>query len=336
MRRFLKIISIALVLALLTGCILPEGAEPDRTSSERTVFAMDTEMSLRLYGDDGTGMDALASLLNALDRELSVTDDDSDLTALNRTGSSDNANLRALTEAALSISRRTGGALDVTLFPASLRWGFTTDEHRIPEPAELEALRGSVGMDGIALSETGITLTQGRILDFGALAKGYAADLCRAELEGRKRTGILNLGGNIQTVGQKPDGSDWVIGIQDPEDPGAFLLTLSVRGSTAVVTSGDYQRYFEQDGVRYCHILDPETLSPVRGSLRSVTVVADSGVLADGLATALFVLGRERAAEVWRSSEDFEAIFLEDDGTVWITGGLEGKTAGAEVQVIRR
>jgi thiamine biosynthesis lipoprotein len=103
-----------------------------------------------------------------------------------------------------------------------------------------------------------------------------------------------------------------------------------------VVTSGDYQRYFEQDGVRYCHILDPETLSPVRGSLRSVTVVAKQGLLADGLATALFVLGREKAADLWRNSDDFEAIFLESDGTVWITAGLEGMVSGTACQVISR
>ena len=337
LRQTAKICAVLAVLTLLlTSCLLPEGQTPSRAASDRVVFAMDTQMSLRLYGDDGTGMKALEELLQLLDGELSATAEGSDLSVLNRDGSSDNAHIRALTEGAIALSERTGGALDVSLRPASLLWGFTTDQYRVPEPAEIEALRERVGMDGISLTETGVSLREGLSLDFGALAKGCAADFCRERMEEAGLCGILDLGGNIQTVGDKPDGSEWNVGIQDPDDPGAFLVVLRFSGSKAVVTSGDYQRYFEQDGVRYCHILDPETLSPVRGSLRSVTVVAKQGLLADGLATALFVLGREKAADLWRNSDDFEAIFLESDGTVWITAGLEGMVSGTACQVISR
>jgi thiamine biosynthesis lipoprotein len=175
------------------------------------------------------------------------------------------------------------------------------------------------------------------MLDFGALAKGYAADLCRSAMENAGVSGILSLGGNIQTVGTKPDGSDWVIGVRDPDDPGRYALTLRLQGSQALVTSGDYQRYFEADGVRYCHILDPQTLSPVRGGLRSVTVVTGAdpgGRMADGFSTALYVLGREAGTALWRQLGGFEVIWIEDDGRVWVTPGLEGRVAEGEYEVI--
>ena len=115
---------------------------------------------------------------------------------------------------------------------------------------------------------------------------------------------------------------------------GRYLLTLRLSGSASAVASGDYQRFFMQDGVRYCHILDPKTLSPVRGSLRSVTVVTDGGLKADGLSTALFVLGREAGIALWQSMGDFEAVWIEANGTVWITPGLKDRVVEGSYQVI--
>lgn len=331
-----KILVLIFSMVLFTGCnLLPEGGSPSRAVSESSIWAMDTQMELRLYGDtEGAVMAELITVLNRLDKTLSATSAESALTALNESGRTEDADIVYLAAKARTVSAQTGGALDITLLPVSRLWGFGTDSYTVPDSAELEALRDRVGMDKLTVSDGAVSVSAGTMLDFGALAKGYAADLCRAKMEEAGIAGILSLGGNIQTVGTKPDGSDWIIGVQDPDDMGRYLLTLRLSGSASAVASGDYQRFFMQDGVRYCHILDPKTLSPVRGSLRSVTVVTDGGLKADGLSTALFVLGREAGIELWRQRGDFEAVWIEADGTRWITPGLKDRVVEGSYQVI--
>ena len=336
-----RILPVLLVLSLLLcACdLLPDPNEGSRAVSEQSVWAMDTQMDLRLYGDaDGTVMGSLTALLNELDRTLSATDPDSALSALNESGRTEDERIVYLAGRARELSAMTDGALDITLLPVSRAWGFTTGSYRVVPDAELEALRGVVGMDKITVADGTVSLPAGTMLDFGALAKGYAADLCREKMEAAGVSGILSLGGNIQTVGTKPDGSDWIVGVQDPDDAGRYVLTLRLAGSAAAVTSGDYQRYFEEDGLRWCHILDPETLSPVRGSLRSVTVVISGDTLggrkADGLSTALFVMRREAGEAFWRERGGFDAIWIEADGTIWVTPGLADRVVEGGFEVI--
>lgn len=334
-KRAAAILLILAVMLCLCGCINTQ--TPDISYHDEDFFAMNTTMSVRVYADpDGVASAALVAIVRELDREFSVTEAGSALSALNLSGQTDNADIAALCKLGAEISARTDGALDITLLPASRLWGFPDKDYRIPYAYELEELEPVVGMDKLQLADGKVQLVTGAAVDLGSLAKGYAADLCRREMEGRKLCGILSLGGNIQTVGDKPDGSAWVVGIQDPDDANAFAAVLTFRGSKAVVTSGDYQRYFTMDGERYCHILDPETLSPVRSGLRSVTVVADSGALADGLSTALFVLGKDRGVEIWRASKDFEAIWISADGSVTVTEGLKDMIGECDFTVVKR
>ncbi len=318
----LYIIIYILCAALLTGCAAPVRAQ------DTTLFAMDTVMNLRIYGDDGSAAAELSELIVGLDAALGATDAHSALYALNETGRSDDPTVCQMLALALAFCEETGGAVDPTVYPLVRLWGFPTGEYRVPSAQEIAAALECTGTDKLRLEDGAVTLADGAALDFGAFAKGWAGELCRDALLARGLNGILTLGGNIQTVGAKPDGSDWAVGVADPDDPAGYVLTLRLKGSCAVVTSGDYQRYFEDGGVRYCHILDPQTGRPAESGLRSVTVVCESGARADALSTALFVMGLDRAAEFWRKAGDFEAVFIDDTGAIYVTEGLANAASG--------
>lgn len=305
-----RIIALILIVVLLcAGCA---------SESKKTVFAMDTVMDLQLHGKDAdAAVSQIESMIQALDRRWSAHSDDSLLGQLNHGGTvtlTDEEQM--LLDQVEALSQRTGGAFDPRMRLASQLWGFSNDAETIPTQAQLLA----------ALAEPQ--------WDLGGALKGFAGRQAVALLEQLDVThGILNLGGNIQTYGQKPDGTPWSIGLQNP-DGGDPVGILSVEGTAAVVTSGDYQRYFERDGVRYHHILDPETGMPANRGLRSVTIICRDGLTADVFSTALFVMGLEDATEFWRQSDDFEAIFITDDGKIYAT--QDTVLSGCEHEVINR
>ena len=314
-------------LLFLTGCSAESSPEP----VQGTFFAMDTMMDFTIYGESGL-IDQSESLIASLESLVSVTDTGSELYAINQTGSGTlTGKASSLMEQALEICRRTGGALDLSIYPIVRAWGFTTGSYQVPDEAEIQALLPLVDYRKIQYdAATGtVTLPEGMEIDLGSVAKGYAGQLAAQMLrEHGVQSALLNLGGNVQTVGTKPDGSPWQIGIKDPQGEDAMMV-LSVEDQ-AVVTSGGYERYFEQDGQTYWHIMAPSTGHPADSGLISVTIVGDEGVVCDGLSTALFVMGLEKAADLWAQSGDFEAVFVTASGEVYITEGLRDRFALTE------
>lgn len=319
-KRWMALSLVALLL-LLSGC--------NREYSGQ-LFAMDTIMSLTAYGPQGAkAVDQGQALILTLEGALSATDGDSEISALNA-GDGQWVNLSPdaiqVLGLALDLAQETGGAVDPTIYPVVRAWGFTTDSRQVPGEETLAALLPMVDHGGVELDRAGgrARLPQGVEVDLGSIAKGYTADrLDGLFRELGVRSALINLGGNVQAVGRKPDGSPWRVGVQDPAAEGtAYLAVLSVEDS-AVVTSGGYQRYFEVDGVRYWHLLDPETGLPARTGLGSVTVVGPSGARCDALSTALFVLGEERGTQLWRQLGGFQVVFVREDGSVAITQGLQ-------------
>ena len=312
---------------LLTGCSGAPAQEPETA----TFFAMDTAMDFTVYGDAAL-LDEAETLISSLEEQVSVTDEHSDSYAIDHTGSGSlSGNAAELMEQALELCRRTGGALDISVYPIVRAWGFTTGGYQVPDEETIQSLLPLVDYTQIQYdAATGVVaLPEGMEIDLGSVAKGYAGQLAAQMLrEHGVQSALLNLGGNVQTVGAKPDGSPWQIGIKDPQGEDAMMV-LSVEDQ-AVVTSGGYERYFEQDGQTYWHIMDPSTGHPADSGLISVTIVGDEGVVCDGLSTALFVMGLEKAADLWAQSGDFGAVFVTASGEVYITEGLQDRFALTE------
>lgn len=309
--------ALLLWLTALAGCGV--------RAQSRTFFAMDTVMAVRLYGGD-TGLPAaLEQEVQRLEGMLSATREDSEIAAVNRSGEGKlSPETARLVEGALALCDATGGALDITVYPILRAWGFTTGDYGVPQPRTLNELLEHIGYGRVSLAADGtVTLPEGFMLDLGAVAKGYTADrLTELLREQGVEAALLDLGGNIQAIGGNPDGGGWRVAVQKPDSEGYLgVLTLEDK---AAVTSGGYQRNFVQDGTVYHHIIDPSTGMPARSGLASVTIVADSGLLADGLSTALYVMGAQKALEFWQTRSDFEAVLYGDDGTLWVTEGLAG------------
>ena len=322
-----KLGCLALCLLLLAGCGARRGG--DGQSQSATLFAMDTVMDLTAYGPKAQeALEAAEAEVDRLDARLSAQRPDSAVWEINQSGGAPmpvDEEMAALLERALAFYGDTGGALDVTIYPAMEAWGFPTRAYRVPDQAELDQLREVVNGGAVALTGDAVTLAPGMKLDLGAVGKGYAADrIIELWTELGVTSGLLNLGGNIHCLGAKPDGSDWLIGIRDPEDEGETLCAVAGH-DMAVVTSGAYQRNFTQDGVTYHHILDPATCAPADSGAASVTVIGPSGFTCDALSTALFVMGPDRAAAYWREHRDFDMVYYTQDGALFYTSGLEGR-----------
>lgn len=318
-----RIVALVLIFALLCGCV-----PADEPLPSTSFFAMNTPMSVQIDGGE-TLLRGVEDLAYALEHKLSVTDEKSEIFAINSNGGGEVSSETAeLIEFALDMCESTDGALDITIYPVLRAWGFTVDDvdydngFVLPTDGELSELLALVDYEKAEVSDNSVTLGEGMMLDLGAVAKGYASDRIAGYLrQGGVTSALLNLGGNVYALGKKPNGVKWTVGVKSPER--GIIGTLQVEDA-AVVTSGGYERFFTgSDGVRYHHIIDPSTGRPADSGLASVTVVGDSGARCDALSTALFVMGLDRASDYWREHGDFEAVFVTSDGELLVTAGLE-------------
>ena len=310
-------VAIALLMAL-AGC-----GGGDQASS-LDFFAMDTYMEVTVYGEDSQELAEMArDEIERLDELLSVTGE-GDIGKVNSQGGGEVTGETAeLINQALEISRRTEGAFDVTMYPVTQAWGFVSGDYRVPDDRELEELLTLTGWEKVSIRGTQVRFdVAGMGIDLGAIGKGYAGqqvhDLLR---EAGAESALLELGGNVCLLGSKPDGSHWRVAVRDPEGQGyAGVLSLS---DVSVVTSGGYERFFEESGKTYHHIIDPDTGRPADSGLKSVTIISQDGALADALSTAVFVMGEEEAVSFWKSTGDFEMVLITEDGRLVITPGIE-------------
>ena len=297
------------------------------------VFAMDTYMTLTAYGENAQeAVEAGIAEIQRLDDLLSTGKDTSEVAQINANGGGVlSEDTDYLVKRALDIYQSTNGAFDISIYPVMQLWGFTTGNFAVPSESDLAAKLALVDAGKIILSEengqASISLPEGMEIDLGGIAKGYTSGRVMDVMKSYGiKSAVINLGGNAHVLGNKTDGSQWKVGIQDPEDENGYLGGVSVT-DRAIITSGGYERYFvdEDTGVKYHHIIDPKTGYSANNGLISVTIVSADSTLADGLSTSLFVLGTEDAityCEEHCAEYGFDAIMEDEDGKLYITDGI--------------
>ncbi len=293
-------------------------------------FAMDTYMTLRVYGVEADSvMTDSEALVHKVEADISKTIEGSDIYNLNSSNgeiievSQDTADLL---QDAIDYSEKTGGTFDISVAPLVTLWDVGGGRTVPPSQSEIDELLGSVGYERIQIDGTLVDMG-GTNVDLGAIGKGHMSDLLDDFIrEHDNVTGALfSLGGNVGIVGTKPGDLPFVVGIRDPNgEMYDFLGHLSLT-DTFVVSSGDYERFFEHEGVRYHHIIDPQTGYPSESDITEISIICTDGAYADALSTALFIMGSEATMQYYNEHKDFEAVIVTKDGKITVTDGLVGK-----------
>ena len=342
-RQYFQRAMFALLIIIFSICF----TSCERTADPRTEALMGTVCTVNAY-DDGTKSlyDELFARLHEIDETFSVTIDSSEISAINKAAGERSVSVSPDTayvvRSALSYAELTGGAFDPTVGPLVKIWGINTDHARVPAQSEIDAVLPLIDWRDVSVTDDNTVMLKrrGMALDLGGIVKGYAADELTKILDARKvRRAIVDLGGNIFVYGKKKDGSPWRVGIKDPKDPeGVPAIVLNVANST-IVTSGVYERFFTENGVRYHHILDVKTGYPAASGLLSSTIVCESSMAADALSTSVFVLGKESGMELLHRIQSSAGtplaeipglhaqvlgIFIEEDGSISASKALEG------------
>ena len=340
-------LALSVRVTILLACLAANAATPARAGDvvERPVVfrtqTMGTWASLTILTADSSAVaDAAYEALvvfHRVDSLMSNWTDRSDVARINRTAGSRAVRVHPevadVVGFAQRVARESNGAFDITIEPLVRLWGFIGGPPRVPSPTDIEAALSHVGADKLVFdaSEQTVRFTDPAVaIDLGGIAKGFGVDAASAVLRGRNvENALLDLSGNMVALGHGPSGAHWVVGIRDPAGRHDYVARVRLSGR-AVATSGDYEQFVAADGTRYGHILDPRTGWSARG-LQSVTVVAPDAMTADAWATALFVLGPEKARAIAAAREDLGVVLVEPSSgektPVWIENTLREDVA---------
>ncbi|HPF21027.1 MAG TPA: FAD:protein FMN transferase [Syntrophomonas sp.] len=326
--RSIIVIFLMLLVIVLSGCTKQEQVKYDRD-----FFAMDTYITCQVLSADeeqaAKALDAVQAAFMEIDRLTNRFAQDSEITAVNRNAGvapvKVSTDVFAMAETSLAWSDQSEGAFNILIGDVMDLWGFGSDHPTVPSQEALEAALTKTDYHQIVLDKANSTIylpEQGMVMDLGGVAKGYATDKAVAALEELGiDNALINAGGNVYALGRRADGTPWKVGVQDPQNPQGIKTVLQGR-DTALVSSGDYQRYFEKDGVRYHHILDPASGTPARASA-GTTVIMQSATLADILSTTLFVKGPLEGIKLAERLEEVEAaLIITRDGKIYTTQNL--------------
>lgn len=336
---FVRIMSAAMTSGLFLGLFLGAGCAGIGVLStpvviKRTQMQMGTLVTITSVAPDRQKAQEAASAgfqeIHRLEELLSTWIKTSELSHVNDVAGREafpvSPDTMKVLQDSVEIAWLTEGGFNILVGPAVEAWS-VLDQEQVPSERELEAIRSLTDLTALELNTSSQTVYLGKPgmrVDVGGIGKGYAADKAVAAMQKAGATaGVVALSGDIRTFGQLPGGKKFPFGIRHPRREGAVLAYIDLQDE-AISTAGDYERYFERDGVRYHHILDPVTLRPAR-DCQSVTVVAPDGMTADGLDTGIFVMGRERGLALVERLPGVGAVIVDRDGKVWISSYLKGR-----------
>lgn len=328
MKQKTKLLSALALLVVVIGAVAAilvfqkQAAPYDLT--EKTNIAMDTIVGVKLYGaPSGSEAEAAMNVVTGLEGVISRYKEGSDVYRLNKTGKCKSTLLPVVLTQCKAIEEASGGKFDLSVGAVSALWDFDAEAPRLPDDTALQAALSTVDYQKITVTGDTVAVSPGQQLDLGSIGKGLACDLVRQYLVSASVKGaVVSVGGSILAYGQKSDKKEpWSIAIRHPRKENAFLGYIRL-DEGFVSTSGDYERYFEQDGKRYCHLLDAKTGYPADSGLCSVTVVCQNGMLSDALSTACYLLGEDESKPLLEAN-DAAAVFVKTDGTVSVFGDVD-------------
>ncbi len=317
-----------LLLFNLSGC-----GEPEQIKYDRDFFAMDTYIACQVLSADEElavkALDAVQAAFVDIDQLTNRFEQDSEISAVNQNAGIASVKVSidvfAMVQTSLQWSDKTDGAFNILIGNVMDLWGFGMGNPAVPAEEDLAAALTRTDYHKIVLDEVNSTIylpEKGMVMDLGGVAKGYATDKAVAALkEMGIENALINAGGNVYTLGSRAAGTPWKVGVQDPRDPEGIKAVLQGT-NTAIVSSGDYQRYFEADGIRYHHIIDPANGYPARVSA-GTTVIMKSATIADILSTSLFVKGPVEGIKLAEElNEMYAAMIITGDGKIYGTKNL--------------
>jgi len=316
---------IALILIFITG-------NNKKSYITKEFYSLGTLNQLKVYGRNAEkSIEEAIDKLNEIDIKMSVFKENSEISKLNRYSGKKpqivSRDTYRVIEKAIKYCSLSKGAFDITIRPIVALWGIGKESAHIPEIKEIKEKLKLVNYKNIVLDENSNSVflkNEKQEIDVGGIAKGYAADEVKNILTKNKiKSALINLGGNIVVLGKKVDGTPWNVGIQDPFRPrGEFVLTLSLINKS-VVTSGNYERYFEQQGKKFQHIMDPSTGYPSESEILSATIISDYSIDGDGLSTGVYIMGIHKAVKLIEETKGVEAIFITKSKEIYVTSGMK-------------
>jgi len=336
-KRFIFAIIILMIILLgiyfINGDQLFNDKDKEAQKAEGTEFIMNTFVRISIYDKDSeVVLSNTFRKLRYLENIFSKTIEESDINKLNNNAGiaavEVNKNTYDILKESHKFAEITEGSFDPTIGPLISLWGIGTDDQKVPTENEIRQAVGKVNYKDIEFLDSNRVYLKksGMSLDLGAIAKGYAADNIIEYYEQRDiESAYINMGGNIYVYKRKADNSLWKIGIRDPDQSRGGIIAILNLEDTSVVTSGNYERYFLKDGVRYHHIINPETGYPAKNGIISSTVISHNSSYADALSTSFYILGVERSFDLVEKLKDIKIILLTEDNKAYVSEKLKAK-----------